>query len=90
MVLAVLEVEVHAVKRRGGGPMKRKNASELSITLMQKTEAEGLDGDLALWEVAAMVYVGDIYALVALGVDDESNNTAPASAPNSSVWPFIR
>ena len=40
-------------------------------------------------EVAAMVYVGDIYALIALGAEEE-NAVAPAGTPVDSVWPFIR
>jgi len=57
--------------------------------MLTKAEADGTDSDVGLWEVAAMVYVGDIYALVALGSEDE-NAEAPARAPADSVWPFIR
>ena len=44
--------------------------------------------DLNIWEVAAMVYVGDIYALIAVQGTDET--ASPAGDGANSVWPFIR
>lgn len=42
--------------------------------------------DEGLWEVAAMVYVGDVYA--ALVTDDAS--AKPKFDAGAGLWPFIR
>lgn len=67
--------------------MKRKDSGELPTTLLAKTMMDPYS-DLSIWEVAAMVYVGDIYALIAVQGTDET--AAPAGEPTNSVWPFIR
>ena len=67
----------------------KRDPIERSKAMLEKAESDGADEDVALWEVAAMVYVGDIYALVALG-SDEDDAAAPPRANADSVWPFIR
>lgn len=47
--------------------------------------------DEGLWEVAAMVYVGDVYAVM---VADEAKSAVSAAKAkqdaDESLWPFIR
>lgn len=47
--------------------------------------------DEGLWEVAAMVYVGDVYAVM---VADEAQSAVSAAKAkqdaDESLWPFIR
>lgn len=47
--------------------------------------------DEGLWEVAAMVYVGDVYAVL---VADQANGAATTSDAkqdaDAALWPFIR
>lgn len=78
-----------AADRRGRGPMKRKNPIESSMEVLNKADTYDSNDDAGLWEVAAMVYVGDIYALVALGEEADAAQAAVAT-PVDSVWPFIR
>jgi len=47
--------------------------------------------DEGLWEVAAMVYVGDVYA--AMVADEAQSAVSAAKAKrdaDESLWPFIR
>ena len=45
--------------------------------------------DEGLWEVAAMVYVGDVYALLVTDKTDAGEaERLPAS--DEQLWPFIR
>lgn len=47
--------------------------------------------DEGLWEVAAMVYVGDVYAVMAADAAQSAVSAAKAKQDaDESLWPFIR
>ncbi len=47
--------------------------------------------DEGLWEVAAMVYVGDVYAVMVADAAQSAVSAAKAKQDaDESLWPFIR
>jgi hypothetical protein len=62
----------------------------LDIARKLVREAEHLcgDADVGMQEAAAMVYVGDVYALFVINATD--GERCKEVAPADAIWPFIR
>ena len=69
--------------------MKRKGPKEIEMALHTGTAMNEEQTDAAAWEVTAMVYVGDVYPLMAAQTDDADAGPHDGET-GDSVWPFIR
>ena len=69
--------------------MKRSKGGERVKAAFGASTPRNDSVDEGLWEVAAMVYVGDVYALLVTDKADarEEERLAPA---DEQLWPFIR
>lgn len=69
--------------------MKRSKGGERVKAAFAASAPHNDSVDEGLWEVAAMVYVGDVYALL---VTDKSDAREEERLPaaDEQLWPFIR
>lgn len=69
--------------------MKRSKGAERVKAVFDAPARRDDSVDEGLWEVAAMVYVGDVYALLVTDkIDTGEGERLPAS--DEALWPFIR
>lgn len=69
--------------------MKRSTGAERVAAALGRPASTDDSVDEGLWEVAAMVYVGDVYALMVTEKTDDTG-CAPSSELDPELWPFIR
>ncbi len=62
---------------------------DFALDLIRQAETECAETDAGMRQAAAMVYVGDVYALLVTH-DTAAVPTAESHGGSRSVWPFIR
>ncbi|MFP5349571.1 MAG: hypothetical protein ACLGHO_06975 [Gammaproteobacteria bacterium] len=71
--------------------MTRRTLTDWLLPTSGPTELDDRPVDEGLWEVAAMVYVGDVYAVI---IADQAQAEAATSKAkkdaDEALWPFIR
>ncbi|HLF24194.1 MAG TPA: hypothetical protein VI565_09765 [Burkholderiales bacterium] len=72
--------------------MDSNTIDRLSMTLIHRAEDECAESDPGMLSSAAMVLVGDVYALLVCQDDRAAHRRGPAQARghNDDVSPFIR
>lgn len=71
--------------------MTRRTLTDWLLPTFGPTEPDDRPVDEGLWEVAAMVYVGDVYAvMIADQVQAEAAASKAKKDADEALWPFIR
>ena len=71
--------------------MKRTPFTQWLLPAFGPAAPEDQTADESLWEVAAMVYVGDVYAvLIADQAQAEADAAKAKREADEALWPFIR
>lgn len=71
--------------------MTRRTLTDWLLPAFGPSEPDDHPVDEGLWEVAAMVYVGDVYAvMIADQVQAEAAASKAKKDADETLWPFIR